>query len=586
MRGLCRSLQLETPGEVLQALANTVKLISHVLDAYLNNYPEESDGQEGRSCLKCGGGAIPSCLPCSCGAVHLLDEVQRAHNIVPALSASSTPADGQLFSDATVLAELAAGQIILQRAEEAECTAALPGPGLSSTKRAVPRERRILSADDLMPAITYVLIQANPPNIEFVLWMCAEFRNPALLRGEEAFCLAQLSSAMEFCKHADHRGFDIPHAVYNACMLSYTATLKLLLACKAGDLPQVQDLVRRHSADINGLSPDHKDSPLTACIRFGRHDILRYLLSLPGIDVNAPVQLFHGPNQRTSPLLLAVKYNQLEMAIDLLVAGADRNYCDDSGVFAFSIAAENTLPQLQMVLQADPCEYDLVDMITAHDQLCAIGLLLQKVEVNYLQEPERLVSPLIAAVQKRDVCLIRFLLNRQLCRTEVNLCNARGETALLICALEFARAPSQELIDIAAMLLRFGADRYLADHAGKCALDYVKTAREAFKAQERNALNPFGPDKRVPSAGAAQDTTYRVNPYQSEREEDMASGPTAPPAPAAPPASSSAALVSAPTKKRPSALPPTPPIEAAGSSAGILTPATQVRVFPISPDVW
>ena len=41
MRGLCRALQLETPGEVLQALTSTVKLISHALDGYLGTELQE-----------------------------------------------------------------------------------------------------------------------------------------------------------------------------------------------------------------------------------------------------------------------------------------------------------------------------------------------------------------------------------------------------------------------------------------------------------------------------------------------------------------------------------------------------------------
>jgi hypothetical protein len=32
------------------------------------------------------------------------------------------------------------------------------------------------------------------------VWLCGEFRHPDLMHGEEAFCLSQLSSAVEFAR--------------------------------------------------------------------------------------------------------------------------------------------------------------------------------------------------------------------------------------------------------------------------------------------------------------------------------------------------------------------------------------------------
>ena len=57
-----------------------------------------------------------------------------------------------------------------------------------------------ITADDLLPAIALVIIQANPPNIDSVLWLCSEFRHTELMHGEESFCLSQISSAVEFCR--------------------------------------------------------------------------------------------------------------------------------------------------------------------------------------------------------------------------------------------------------------------------------------------------------------------------------------------------------------------------------------------------
>jgi hypothetical protein len=57
-----------------------------------------------------------------------------------------------------------------------------------------------ISADDLMPALAYVLTHTNPPNIDNVLWLCAEFRHTEMFHGEESFCVSQIQSAVEFCR--------------------------------------------------------------------------------------------------------------------------------------------------------------------------------------------------------------------------------------------------------------------------------------------------------------------------------------------------------------------------------------------------
>ena len=492
MRGLCRAMQLETPGNVLHALVNTVKLISHALDAYINHREENNPAVEEvlqDTCSKCNAYRVGH-ISCTCGKVHLVTEPDKEISL--SLTSNNENLSGEMITD------LFAGTRCLTLARdhqeshgESDENYGTDGANSAPIKKK-KKEHRPLSADDLMPAITWVLIQANPPNIEYMVWMCTEFRHPSLLRGEEAFCLAQLSSAVEFCKHATHRAFDIPHGDYNALMLSYNNTLKLLLACKVGDLDHVRELVEHGNADVNGLSPDHKDSPLTACIKFGQHAILRYLLSRPEIDADAPVQLFHGPDQRSTLLMLAVQYNQLDMVIDLLVAGADRHYCNDAGDSALSTAVESELALESLVLKADPAQCELVSQIIEGKKLVVVGLLLQKVPVNYLLQPENSLSPLIAAVLKRDTEVIRFLLNKRLCSTDVNLVNGQGETALIACAKEFAQNPSQELLTIAAMLIRFGANRHLRDSAGLSALEYIRSARDAIKTLERTVHNPFG----------------------------------------------------------------------------------------------
>jgi hypothetical protein len=171
-------------------------------------------------------------------------------------------------------------------------------------------------------------MQANPPNIEYNLWMCSEFRHPALMKGEEAFCLAQFQSAVEFCRTARCSSFDISAATYSGSMMRYSKTLKLLIACSRGDDAAVR-LLLDEGADVNGLSPDNQDTPMTACVRFNQADTLDLLLNRPDAMVDALVNLFSGPSQRSTALIVAAQRNGLRMVISLLRAGANRYHQND-----------------------------------------------------------------------------------------------------------------------------------------------------------------------------------------------------------------------------------------------------------------
>lgn len=78
-----------------------------------------------------------------------------------------------------------------------------------AVRRVTEDEERLdddaISADDLLPAISYLVVMANPPQ----LWLCSEFRHESLRMGEDAYMLAQLTSAFEFCKDARENDFDI-----------------------------------------------------------------------------------------------------------------------------------------------------------------------------------------------------------------------------------------------------------------------------------------------------------------------------------------------------------------------------------------
>eukprot|EP01033_Poteriospumella_lacustris_P015579 gene15579-11150_t len=431
IRGLHQLSMLETPGEMTQRLKLVVDLITRALEKYINRPPSllldpqstMAHAQQARE---------QDLLTCSaCKQVHLANGDNETISIPEPLSASTVRQWNDTY-----------GYV----------NAAVWCPG-SDEAAAQPKH---ITGDDLLPGLVFALIQANPPNIDCLLWLCAEFRHPSLHVGEEAYCLATVSSALEFVRRARYQSVDvIPHILYDHFMLRYTYTLKLMLACKDGDLRQVQRLVE-NGADVNGLSPDQLDSPLTACVRYNQPRILYYLLfeqHTTVVHVDAVVHLYRGPHERSTALHIATKQGEVEMVLMLLAAGANRYIADEEGRTPLSIAMEAEQEHLQelvtsesppsiqylamysspyallhTILLADSPRIDVVDMILRKDPVAErllAGLIVQGVDVHHVHSPRRChdlcdpslqqlhayVTPLMAAVLVEDLQLVKMLLS-------------------------------------------------------------------------------------------------------------------------------------------------------------------------------
>ena len=345
MKGFCQSMSFDTPGEILRNLVNTCKLISHALNTYILNIN------------KINAPSLASVrLKCQCGQVHLGDSNHcqldlKSPNELDTISPSSKASLDSLTRYSMLM------------------TTSLDSDPEGSSYQ--------LSADDLMPAITWVLIQANPPNIEYNLWLCSEFRHPTLLRGEEAYYLAQLTSAIEFVRNAKAASFELPLEKYLFFMRRYDSTLKLLIACKEGDLAHAKELVEYHNADVNGLSPDNRDTALTACVRFNRFNILEYLLESPQIVVDSLVNLYSGSNQRSTALIIAVQKGYYNMVVALLRAGANRYHQNDDANSAITIASSKKLTRIEIVLIADPVLIDLISAVNSKNSRYEMFLIMK-----------------------------------------------------------------------------------------------------------------------------------------------------------------------------------------------------------------
>jgi hypothetical protein len=195
------------------------------------------------------------------------------------------------------------------------------------------------------------------------------------------------------------------------------------------------------------------------------------------------------------------------------------------------IATASGFTMLEIVLQADADVDDLIDAITRDDCRKVYGLLMQGVEVNYLAGPGGLLTPLIVAAKSGHSEAVKHLLDSK--TVHLNMCNSVGETALIACTKAFAERPGRSHLEVAALLLRAGCNRYLRDDAGQSCADILQTMKRIEKqadsasssngtgnssikhrSSKSGSSNPFG-ESEV-SEGAASpdskaDTTSAVN---------------------------------------------------------------------------
>eukprot|EP00981_Chlorochromonas_danica_P002428 scaffold471_cov318-Ochromonas_danica.AAC.19 len=529
MKACNRAVKAGSPGEILAKFVAILRLVTSVLDGYLHRPHLQLHPLQ---CSRCG----------------------RYH--IDGLQPTPTEAAGGDSKDGLTVKEVLDAIIHCPKVEEHSVLPNLYGclEHGGSEGNGDGEHQQALSADDLLPAIIYMLIQANPNNIELILSLCTHYRHPMRLRGEEAYVLTQLTSALAFLRQARARDFDLPIAIYNTMLMKYKYTLSLLLECKNGHLGNVRHYHSR-GADVNALSPDHKDNALTASIRYQHYPILLYLLSLPEMVVDQRVHLFRGAVEGCTPLFVAVESSQLHAVVALLDHGANRYLTDYNHLTVLDFLANrsrahtpttSTPPTpvpvsdelMHFVLSADPSRVSLCEAILKGDKKMIIGLLLQE-RTSYIKqsgmtngsgsdggsEENSHLTVLHACLKDCRVDMMKLVLSVYLFRAVItttsenkgssgnggfggeglndliNLPNAYGETPLISCIRLFLHylccfhdmekevegeeikckdgqytrllTKLRGLYQMAAILLRYGANRYLSDQTKQSAVTLV-----------------------------------------------------------------------------------------------------------------
>ena len=233
---------------------------------------------------------------------------------------------------------------------------------------------------------------------------------------------------------------------------------ELLLACSRGDLGLFRRLTRHVTVDFN-LSGD-VGTPLCLAAVLGHADLVKELLSKPGIDVNL------GQYNRCTPLHFAVQAGHVRIVEMLLAApGINVNLVtsgDTTPLFAGALEGRTEI--VRLLLKVPGIEINArkkngstaLFAATQENHVKIVDMLVKSgADVN-LTINDR--NPLLCVASKNDSSeIVRILL--QAPGVNVNQTVISGETALGIAALRRNKG-------IVRMLLRNGADTGIANANG------------------------------------------------------------------------------------------------------------------------
>eukprot|EP00903_Cladosiphon_okamuranus_P016933 g15609.t1 len=363
--------------------------------------------------------------------------------------------------------------------EEAAAAAAAAGGakgvgGSGSSKSGGPR-RVALGADDLLPALTWVVVQSNPPRLASRLWFTHYYMRAGVEgMGEGAYCLTQLASALEFASHADASVLaDITEDELTEGLERHEATQSMIKAAAEGDIESVSFWLGA-GADPNGLSSDQQSTALTAAITHRRRGVIKILLEGPGsemVDPNMQICPNYGVQRGRSALMLAAAMGDMTTVLALLrMPGVDRRLACTHGKDAVDYAVQHGHLDVASVLLADPNKATLCQAAKAGSLSYVKALLLQGQDPNQTDYSGQ-YTPLIAAAFLAHIQVLETLLASPLC--DPDRPNVRGETALMYCSQREGYATGDTQVAAAVRLLAKGADRHLRDHEGRTAMDWA-----------------------------------------------------------------------------------------------------------------
>lgn len=237
-----------------------------------------------------------------------------------------------------------------------------------------------IGADELLPAITWTVIRANPAKLASTLWFVENYADEDLLRSEMGYAFANVSAAVNFAKSTLTSAMPleglISKAEFDKGVKTAHLSHKAVYAAKRKDARQLR-LLLASGADPCGLSVDQTTTPLIAAIESGHPGSVDAALEeISAIGVSAKrldAKIVSGERQGQTALCVAASVGQLATVCALLKLGADPDTVDATGRSAAALARQAGRSACAEVLSAgDPT----IDPVTGFNPLvlaCATG---------------------------------------------------------------------------------------------------------------------------------------------------------------------------------------------------------------------
>jgi len=410
-----------------------------------------------------------------------------------------------------------------------------------------------IGADELLPAITWTVIQANPPRLASMLWFIDEYARDDMLRAEYGYAYANLSAAVNFARETlvDVKPLEglISKDDFDKGVKTAHLTQKAVDAALKKDARQLR-LLLAAGADVSGPSVDQSTTPLVAAIESKEPECvaaaLAYLASSSNNDtssatssvaavedrvaaatnnqsqahirssqVDAPIN--RGSRQGMTALMVAAALGETDAVCGLLALGADPERVDARGRSAGHLARDagylDCAEALDCGSPTDPDFPDTNPLVyrALADVATTRGLLLRGADVNktcgLLGCP-----PIVAAAAAGDVATLSALLSVP--EVDVDACATSGpfagQTALMRCVGIDATAADQH-------------NSYRSNLAkqGKLKLPKAVLASNAASAQGQGFLRSFASNLLRGGGGGISTTDNASNLNNTKHKDEL-----------------------------------------------------------------
>lgn len=344
----------------------------------------------------------------------------------------------------------------------------------------------------------------------------------AVLRGNQAIARRLLNAGADVSapfanketpvEVAEREGYKELAAYLRKREKRLAACMDILEVVARGDLARVREIVAQVPKSVNVHSASSRWTPLLIAVRAGQTDIAATLLE-HGADVHA------RSKEGKSAIALAVDTGDLAMVKVLLEGGARTDQVDGEGTdlrtYAETQRQEPIVAFLDNFVKQQEVGFSLFQAVRDNDPPRALTLIRENPACVDSRTRNERWTPLMQAIRDENIPLARLLIEHG---AQINLANSRGMTALMYAA----RGGNLELV---RLLINQGADVRPRSREGNTACEFALDrghARVVMLLQEVEAqLSDLSRMDLDPDAETKFDGPARESTEESGRAEDI-----------------------------------------------------------------